>query len=245
MNHASPPAGAFLGRVDLRDAALARLRGRIQGPLPAARLSEICNAIAAHHLPPVENAATLGWPPDLLELVDTLVMAQAAREGGDFLEALLAIARPGTDLDNVLPAFLLQLLIDPDHGVHRHSTDRVRALIGAIATQTEDWLTGGALADQDWEGLRAGAQILLGAVRSGGGSAVQHYAALVARCAAEFDAAQAARWAWQVAAAADEKNPAIAADASRAWQMALLVQYVEAAAMGHALGAQHRGALVR
>jgi hypothetical protein len=213
--------------------------------LPPARLSEICHAIAAHHLLPLECEPNLGWPQDLLQLVDTLVMAQASREGGDFLEALLNIARPGADLDNVLPAFLLQLLIDPDRGVHRMSSDRVRALIGAIAGQLEDWINGGSLSTQDWEGLRAGAHILLGAVRSGGENAVQHYAALVARCAAEFDAAQAARWAWQVAAAADEKSPALAADAARTWQMSLLVEYVEAAAAGRPLNVPRASALAR
>lgn len=233
MNHASSAPGAFLGRIDLREAALARVRGRSQGPLPPARLSEICHAIAAHNLLPLDCEPNLGWPQDLLQLVDTLVMAQASREGGDFLEALLNIARPGAELDNAVPAFLLQVLIDPDHGVHRHSTDRVRALIGAIAGQLEDWLSGGSLSVQDWEGLKAGAHVLLGAVRSGGGNAVQHYAALVARCAAELDAAQAARWAWQVAAAADNTSPAIAADTARTRQMSLLVKHVEALASGN------------
>jgi hypothetical protein len=227
--------GAFLGRTDLREAALARVRGRSQGPLPPARLSEICNAIAAHNLLPLEGESNLGWPQDLLQLVDTLVMAQAAREGGDFLEALIGTAHPGAELDNVLPAFLLQLLVDPQHGVHHRSTDRVRSLIGAIAFQLEAWLAGGSLAMHDWEALKAGAQVLLGAVRNDGGDATQHYAALVARCAAEFDAAQAARWAWQVAASADKTSPAIAADTARAWQMARLVEHVEAIAAGRSI----------
>jgi hypothetical protein len=242
MNTISTPAhstGAFLGRIDLREAALARVRGRSHGPLPPARLSEICHAIANHNLLPLECEPNLGWPQDLLHLVDTLVMAQAAREGGDFLEALVGTALPGAELDNVVPAFLLQLLADPQRGVYRHCTDRVRSLIGAIAHQLEAWLSGGSLAIQDWEALKAGAHVLLGAVRNDGGDATQHYAALVARCAAELDAAQAARWAWQVAASADKISPAIAADAARTWQMSLIVDHVEAIATGSTIALPH------
>jgi hypothetical protein len=214
---AAPPHGAFLGRPDVQQLLVSRIQGRHRSPLPMPRFSGLCDDVAAQLT--LGDQSTLGWPPALVELIDTLCCAQNDQASFAFLDTIARATTPGTRLDAVPLQFLRHLISDPDFGARRYcgaelsehlaSLDSLiaRRLTSSLPDNTEAW---------HW-GQRAAVDDLTRGSRSV--PTLHHYVALLIRSIAEMDAAKSARWSWQAASESASGRPISAADTARRWQL--------------------------
>ncbi|MBL8515804.1 MAG: hypothetical protein JNM76_02450 [Betaproteobacteria bacterium] len=225
MTTASGFGGAFLGRVDLKSEVMNRLRDRSRGPLPPPRLGDMCESIAIKTFLPGEGDVALGWPQDVLDLVDTLASGQDNATACAFVEDVVSGTPIGATLDHLPAAYLLKLLEDPAVGAIRLSRDRGGAadtLLCKIAEELRNWRVGRSPSSGQWNALKADAYAQLTLASAPAQAPRKHFTALLARSIVDFDVTQATRWACQLATAcANEvaQDPNIAATRMRNWQI--------------------------
>jgi len=219
--------GAFLGSTDLKLLVLGRIRDRSRGPLPPPRLTELCHAVAARELLPGVGNTTLGWPEDLLALIDTLAMAQHSNAASAFVEQIVVSTRPGAALDDLPPAFMARLLGDPREGAISRADGDAATLLHALADHLELWRDGGSLSSDHWQSLVVDADALLARAGNAAEAPWLHYSALLARSILDFDAANAARWMCQLAAARAAHDPIAATHQCSDWQVRLLLDIIQ------------------
>ena len=223
MMIAATPHGAFLGRLDVQQLLIARLQDRNRGPLPMPRFSELCDGVAAQLT--LGEHITLGWPPALVELIDTLCCAQNDQSAFAFLNTATRTTPPGACLHAVPLQFLRHLITDPDFGAHRYCDHELSLHLASLEALIVRRLHAAADTPEVWPGSdRTALDELTRTGRSA--PTLRHYVALLIRSIAELNAAKAARWSWQAAAEATRSHPIAAAESARRWQLAILCSLI-------------------
>jgi hypothetical protein len=219
----APTDGAFLGRLDVQQLLIARLQDRNRGPLPMPRFSELCDGVATQLT--LGDDITLGWPPALVELIDTVCCAQNDQTAFAFLNTATRTTPPGACLQAVPLQFLRHLINDPDFGAHRYCDRELSAHLSSLDALIARRLNAAPGNTESWPGSdRTALNELTRTGRSA--STLQHYVALLIRSIAELNAARAARWSWQAAAEAASSHPIAAAESARRWQLGILCSLI-------------------
>jgi hypothetical protein len=170
--------------------------------------------------------AVLGLPEWLARLIEQIFESLPDDKARQFSQDWPIAIAEGADLALVKSRFFYALLVDPDHGVIRHSPDSTEIL--AVAALHQRAIDGEVVADDEWRAAAAKAADAADAAAADAAYAPAAAAYAAARAARAAEAAARAAAVWAVYAAAEVAEAAEAAEVW-AWQRDLLLELLRSA----------------